>query len=157
MASPPSMAMMAALSACLLTCVVIVGEGGRKGMRDIRDIVNITREYDKDVDGIMIKIRVSNKGCNATGIRDKPTLMTDYPKPPPLRTHIKTHTLGSLLSICLAISSSDGSPPAVTSDARVNVQYDSLLLVAADDMVGRATCLKDRSHRCVFLHRFVST
>lgn len=64
--------------------------------------------------------------------------MTDYPKPPPLRTHIKTHTLGSLLSICLAISSSDGSPPAVTSDARVNVQYDSLLLVAADDMVGRS-------------------
>lgn len=30
MASPPSMAMMAALSACLLTCVVIVGEEGRE-------------------------------------------------------------------------------------------------------------------------------
>jgi hypothetical protein len=31
----------------------------------------------------------------------------------------------------LAISSSDGSPPAVTSDAKVNVQYVSLLLVGA--------------------------
>ena len=41
-------------------------------------------------------------------------------------------TLGSLLSNCFAISSSDGNPPAVTSDARVKVQYDSLLFVAAD-------------------------
>ena len=31
----------------------------------------------------------------------------------------------------MAISSSDGSPPAVTSDASVKVQYDSLLLAGA--------------------------
>lgn len=40
-----------------------------------------------------------------------------------------SRTCGSLFSNCFAISSSDGKPPAVTSDARVNVQYDSLLLV----------------------------
>ena len=53
-------------------------------------------------------------------------------------TNIKNRperTLGSLLSNCFAISSSEGRPPAVTSDARVNVQYDSLLLTAVD-MVG---------------------
>ena len=55
--------------------------------------------------------------------------------PPPSRSNDTKPTLGSLLSSCLAISSSDGSPPAATSEARVNVQYDSLLLVAAD-MVG---------------------
>lgn len=36
-------------------------------------------------------------------------------------------TLASELSKSLAISSSDGNPPAVTSDASVNVQYDSML------------------------------
>ena len=49
----------------------------------------------------------------------------------------KKLTFGSLLSNCFAISSSLGSPPAVTSDARVNVQYDSLLLVAAAMVQGR--------------------
>ena len=38
-------------------------------------------------------------------------------------------TLSSDDSRSLAISSSDGRPPAVTSDASVKVQYDSLLLV----------------------------
>ena len=41
----------------------------------------------------------------------------------------KLLTLSSFDSRSLAISSSDGRPPAVTSDARVKVQYDSLLLV----------------------------
>ena len=38
-------------------------------------------------------------------------------------------TLGSVLSRSFAISCSDGNPPAVTSDASVKVQYDSLLFV----------------------------
>jgi hypothetical protein len=40
-------------------------------------------------------------------------------------------TLASLLSKSLAMSASDGKPPAVTSDANVNVQYDSLLFDGA--------------------------
>jgi len=52
------------------------------------------------------------------------------------------HTLGSLLSSCLAISSSEGRPPAVTSEARVNVQYDSLLLLAADMVVWLCTLVR---------------
>ena len=64
----------------------------------------------------------------------------DISTPPNHASHTHTRrahtpTLGSLLSSCLAISSSLGNPPAVTSDARVKVQYDSLLLVAADIMV----------------------
>jgi hypothetical protein len=39
--------------------------------------------------------------------------------------------LASELSKSLAISCSDGNPPAVTSDANVKVQYDSLLLAGA--------------------------
>jgi hypothetical protein len=46
-------------------------------------------------------------------------------------------TLAFVDSKSLAISSSDGSPPAVTSDAKVNVQYVSLLLVGAMVSSGR--------------------
>lgn len=44
-------------------------------------------------------------------------------------------TLSSELSKSFAISSSLGRPPAVTSLARVNVQYVSLLLVGGATMV----------------------
>mmetsp|Transcript_20709 Transcript_20709/g.30430 ORF Transcript_20709/g.30430 Transcript_20709/m.30430 type:complete len:110 (-) Transcript_20709:6-335(-) len=54
------------------------------------------------------------------------------------------HTLGSELSKSLAISSSDGRPPVVTSDASVNVQYDSLLFVGGG-MVARIFNLIDGS------------
>ena len=63
----------------------------------------------------------------------------DPPKIKKSKTYI--HTLGSLLSSCLAISSSEGRPPAVTSEARVKVQYDSLLLLAAD-MVDRCVYIR---------------
>ena len=44
-------------------------------------------------------------------------------------------TSGSLSSRSLAMSSSDGNPPAVTSEASVKVQYDSLLLFGAGIVV----------------------
>ena len=54
-------------------------------------------------------------------------------------------TLSSELSKSFAISSSDGSPPAVTSDANVKVQYDSLLFAGA--MV-KSSCVKSAAQCC---------